>query len=114
MSKLELEAVLAAYDPAFERKLADAITRTIAAESKVANVMVIRTGETAAALVTVLASMMALSPAVTRSRAAIRKTAESFRKKLVANVRAAEQSPDFYEFRRRCFANDDRERGGRA
>jgi hypothetical protein len=104
----KLERAQAAVDPAFQAEHADVIIRAIVEHSMIDNVLVIRTGET----VTVLASMMALSPAGTRSRSAIRKTAEAFRKKLAANVRAAEGSPDFYEFRRRVFRDDDRERGG--
>ena len=116
MSKLdrEMERALAGFDEAFEAKLVDEITKAIAAASMIDGVMVLRTGETAAALVNVLASILALSPAATRSRAAIKKTADGFRKKLAANVRAAEGSPDFYEFKRRAFSNDDRERGGNA
>jgi hypothetical protein len=102
----------AAYDPASERKLADALITAIADCSLVDGAMVIRTGEAAAALTTVLASILALSPASTRSRAAIRKTSEAFRKKLAANVLAAEHSPDFYEFKRLAFHDDDRDRGG--
>jgi hypothetical protein len=111
-ASLDLERALAGFDTAFERQLADVIIRAIADQSMVDNVMVIRTGESAAALVTALASILALSPSSARSRAAIRKTSEAFRKKLTANVRAAERSPDFYEFRRRTFHAGDRERGG--
>jgi hypothetical protein len=114
MSKLELEAALAAYDERHERKLADALVRAIADQSMVDNVMVIRTGEAAAALTTALASILALSPASTRSRAAIKQTAEAFRRKLAAKVRAAEGSPDFYEFKRRTFQDGDSDRGGNA
>jgi hypothetical protein len=114
MSKLDLERAMAGFDEAFEAKLVDEITKAIAAVSMIDNVMVIRTGETAAALVTVLASMMALSPASTRSRAAIKQTAEGFRKKLVRQVRAAERNADVLDFKRRCFHDGDRERGGNA
>jgi hypothetical protein len=110
----KLERAMAGFDPAFERKLAAALVRTIADQSMIDGVRVIRTGEAAAALTTVLASILALSPASTRSRAAIRKTADGFRRKLAANVRAAEGSPDFYDFKARCFRDDDQERGGRA
>ena len=114
MSKLELERAMAAYDERHERKLADALVRTIADQSMIDGVMVIRSGECAAALVNVLATILAMSPASTRSRAAIRKTADGFRRKLQAQVRAAEQSPDLYELKRRTFHDGDRERGGRA
>jgi hypothetical protein len=114
MSRRELERAMAGFDERHERKLADALITAIADCSLVDGVMVIRTGEAAAALTTVLAPILALSPSSARSRAAIRKTSEAFRKKLAANVRAAEGSPDFYEFKRRTFRNDDRERGGNA
>jgi hypothetical protein len=116
MSKLdrELERAMAGFDEAFEAKLVDEITKAIAAASMIDNVMVLRTGEAAAALTTVLASILALSPASTRTRAAIKQTADGFRKKLVRQVRAAEGSPDFYEFKRRTFRDDDEQRGGRA
>jgi hypothetical protein len=52
------------YDEYFERVLADAIIEVIARESHVTdvNACVIRTGETASALVTVLTTMLAMSP----------------------------------------------------
>jgi hypothetical protein len=109
-----LERAMAAYNERFERELADAIIRTIADASMVDGVMVIRTGEAAAALTTVLASILALSPAAVRSPTAIREAAEGFRRKLQARVRAAEQDPQFADFKSRCFRDDDRERGGRA
>jgi hypothetical protein len=72
--------------------------------SLVDGVMVIRTGEAAAALTTVLASILALSPASTRSRSAIKQVADSFRKKLVRQVRAAEREmPTFSTSRRAAF-----------
>jgi hypothetical protein len=110
----ELERAMAGYDRAFEAKLVDEIIRTIVEQSMIDGVMVLRTGETAAALVTALASMMALSPASTRSRATIRQIAESFRKKLVGQVRAAERDPLFADFKNRCFHSGDRARGGNA
>ena len=100
------------YDPAFERRLTDALMGAIVETSRIDNCLVLRLGELAAALTTVLASMLALSPTTARSPAAIRKTAEGFRKKLIANVSAAECGGDFYEFRQRTFRDDDRERGG--
>jgi hypothetical protein len=116
MSKLdrEMERALAGFDEAFEAKLVDEVTKAIAAASMIDGVMVIRTGETAAALVTVLASMTALSPASTRSRAAIKKTSDGFRRKLLARVRQAERDPLFADFRSRCFRDDDEQRGGNA
>jgi hypothetical protein len=54
----------AGYDSEFEQMLAGAIVETIATKSLVtdANVMALRTGETAAALVFVLEMVMGLSP----------------------------------------------------
>jgi hypothetical protein len=114
MSRHDLERAMAGFDEAFERKLVDEITKAIADCSLIDGVMVIRTGETAAALVTVLASITALSPASTRSRAAIKQTADGFRRKLLARVRQAERDPLFADFKNRCFHSGDRARGGNA
>jgi hypothetical protein len=102
------------YDADFERKLASAIITAIAGASMIENCLVIRTGETAAALTTVLASMLGLSPSAARSPRAIKQITKSFGRKLTANVRAAENNPDFFRFKERTFRNDDRERGGHA
>jgi hypothetical protein len=117
MSKLE--RALAGYDAEFEARLVDEITAAVVNASRVTagnghQVMALRLGECANALTTVLAATLALSPASTRNRAAIRKTADAFRQKLAAKVRAAEDSPDIYEFKSRCFHGDDEQRGGRA
>lgn len=104
----------AAYDPAFERKLADAIVRIVIDELMIDAVLVLRTGELAAAPVTALASVLALSPASTRSRAAIKQVADAFRRKLLAQVRAAKRDADFLNLKARCFHDGDRGRGGRA
>ena len=111
MSKLE--RAIAAYDVAFKAELADALVRTIADKSMIDGVMVIRTGESAAALTAALASILAMSPAAARSRAAIKQTAESVRRNLQRQVRQAERDPLFADFKSRCFHDDDRERGGR-
>jgi hypothetical protein len=74
----------------------------------------LRLGECANALTTVQASTLALSPTTARSSKAIKQLAAAFRRKLAAKVRAAEGSPDFYEFKRRAFHSGDRQRGGRA
>jgi hypothetical protein len=112
--KPALERAMAGFDEAFQAELADAILRAIVDRSMIDGVLVLRTGEIAAALVNVLATALALSPASTRNRAAIKQTADGFRRKLLAKVRAAEGSPDIYEFKRRVFHDDDPERGGRA
>jgi hypothetical protein len=77
-------------------------------------VLALRLGETAGALMTILASALALSPSSTRSSKAIKQLAAAFRRKLAAKIRAAEGSPDLYEFRRRTFHDDDERRGGNA
>jgi hypothetical protein len=108
-----LARALGGYDEAFERKMADAIITAIGDASRIDDCIVIRTGESAAALTSVLASVLALSPSAARSPTAIRKLAESFRRKVMAQTRGAESSPDFYAFKGRCF-RDDGERGGNA
>lgn len=109
-----LARALAGYDERFEARLVDVITSAIADASMIDGVMVIRTGEAASALTSVLATVLALSPPATRSRAAIRKTADGFRHKLQARVRQAERDPLFADFKNRCFRDDDHERGGRS
>lgn len=112
----KLERALAGFDQVFEERLTEAIMTAIADASRIDDCLVIRTGESAAALVTVLASMMALSPASTRSWAAIKQVADGFRRKLAAKVRAAEREPAFADLKARAFSTDaaDRERGGNA
>jgi hypothetical protein len=117
MSKLE--RALAGYDSEFEARLVDEITAAIVNASMVTagnghQVMALRLGECANALTTVLAATLALSPAAARNRSAIKQTADGFRRKLAAKVRAAEDSPDFHDFKSRCFHDGDRERGGNA
>jgi hypothetical protein len=117
MSKLE--RAMAGYDERFERKVVDEITAAIANTSMLSDgdghqVLALCLGQTASALTTILASTLALSPSSTRSRAAIKQLAAAFRRKLQACVRAAEQSPDLYEFKRRVFHSGDRARGGNA
>jgi hypothetical protein len=77
-------------------------------------VLALRLGETANALTTVLASTLSLSPSSARSRAAIKKTADGFRRMLQTRVRQAERDPLFADFRSRCFRDDDERRWGRA
>jgi hypothetical protein len=62
------------YDPDFERAITTAISTAIAQVSRVTdcNAMVLRTGEIITALTTVLASTIALSPAITRSPTQVR------------------------------------------
>jgi hypothetical protein len=86
----------AGYDPEFEQILADAITETIAKASLVtdANVMAIRTGETAAALVFVLEMVMGLSPAMD-TPSELRKFAEHTAKRLRKNISRLRADPEF-------------------
>jgi hypothetical protein len=92
-------------DPRFERALADAIGTAIATTSVVvdAPIMAIRTGETLAALVTTLASVLALSPAA-RSPTALRRAVDTIAKQLRRQAAAAVADPSVHEFKRRgCF-----------
>ena len=93
------------YDAEHERALMEAITQAIFDASKVsdANAIVIRTGEAAQALLTVLAGTLAMSPSATRSPTALRKTCDDFSKSLRRKVSAAEQNADMQEFLRRTF-----------
>lgn len=93
----------AGYDEGFERALVDAITAAIAQASIVtdSNIMVIRTGETASALVTALASTLAMSPAATRSPAAVRKITDDIRRRLLLRIGRGQAEAD--AFRARVF-----------
>ena len=95
------------HDEAHEQALLEAITQAIFEASKVSdcNAVVIRTGEATQALLTALACILAMSPSVTRSPAAIRKTVDDLGKRLRRQVASAEQSPDLGEFVRRSFRN---------
>ena len=92
-----------AYDKDHERALMEAITRTIFETSAVsdADAIVIRTAECAQALVIVLAGVLAMSPAATRSPTAIRRTIDDLGKRLRRQSTAAETSEDLQEFIRR-------------
>ncbi len=113
MSK-SLEHALAGYDETFQHMLTEALMGAIVDCSRIDDVVAFRTAETARALTHVLAVFLAMSPTSVRSPTAIRKTAESFRKILAANVRYAERSPDFYKFKQRTFRNDNKTRGANA
>jgi hypothetical protein len=95
------------YDSEHERALLKAITQAIFEESKLrdCNAVAIRTGEVTQALMTALAGIVAMSPSVTRSPTAIRKTIDDFGKSLRRKVSAAEQCPDLKDFLRRSFWN---------
>ena len=97
------------YDEAHERALLEAITQAIFETSRVSdcNPVVIRTGEAAQALLTALACVLAMSPSVTRSPAAIRKTIDDLGKRLRRRGASTEQSPDVKDFVRQSFRGDD-------
>ena len=97
------------YDKDHERALLEAITRAIFESSTVsdANAIVIRTGEAAEALLTVLAGILAMSPSATRSPTAIRRTVDDLGKRLRRQIAAAEGSEDLQEFIRRTFRGND-------
>jgi hypothetical protein len=100
------------YDEAHETELMKAITEVIVTTSMVsdANVAAIRTGECTEALLTILASILAMSPSVTRSPTAIRNTIDEIGKRLRRKIAAAEASEDLQDFLRRgCFRSSDTE-----
>ena len=83
----------------------EAITRTIFETSVVSdvNAIVLRTGETAEALITILAGVLAMSPSVARSPTALRRTIDNLHKRLRCKVAAAEKSADLQDFLHRSF-----------
>ena len=100
-----------AYDKDHERTLMEAVTTAIFNASKVSdcNAVVIRTGEAASALTTVLANILALSPSACRSPTAIRKTVDDLGKRLRRRIATAEKDADLQEFIRRSFRGNDTE-----
>ena len=97
------------YDKDHERALLKVITEAILEAPKVSdcNAVVIRTGEAAQALVIVLAGVLAMSPAATRSPTAIRRTIDDLGKRLRRQIAAAEASEDLQEFISRTFRGND-------
>lgn len=95
----------AGYDPAFEHALLGAITAAIAEASRAAdcNVLILRTSETASALLTALAAVLAMSPDAVRSPTAIRKTADDLHRRLRRHVRTAERDAVVQDFIDRSF-----------
>ena len=98
-----------AYDKGHERALMEAITRSIFEASAVsdADANVIRTAERAQALVIVLAGVLAMSPAATRSPTAIRRTIDDLGKRLRRQIAVTEASEDLQEFISRTFRGND-------
>jgi hypothetical protein len=97
------------YDPTFERTLVEEITLAIGRASicSDADVLALRTGETASALLTVFAATLALSPEAARSPTAIRKTVDELAKRLRLRVAKAQASAEVQDFARRCFHGND-------
>ena len=97
------------YDKDHERALMEAITRTIFETSAVsdADAIVIRTAECTQALVIVLAGVLAMSPAATRSPTAIRRTIHDLGKRLRRQIAVTEASEDLQEFISRTFRGND-------
>src|SRR5262245_5594653 len=101
-------ATAAGYDSDFERALVSAITEAIGRASMAADApaLVIRTGETLSALMTVMAGTLVMSPSVRRSPAAIRKMTDELRRRLHRRIADAERDADVQNFIKRCFRGD--------
>jgi hypothetical protein len=97
------------YDAEHERALLDAIVQAIFATSRVSDcdAIILRTAEAAEALSTALAGVLALSPGVTRSPTALRRTVDDLGKRLRTRVAAAEKSAAVQDFVRRSFRGTD-------
>jgi hypothetical protein len=97
------------YDPEFERAITTAVSEAIAQVSLVtdASAMVLRTGEIIAALTTVLASTIALSPAITRSPTQVREFLAENAKRLQRQTMQAVEHPDTERFRKSWFNGND-------
>jgi hypothetical protein len=107
--RITYERAVLEYDKEHERALLEAITEAIIDASLVtdANAIVIRTGEAAEALLTTLASILAMSPSAARSPTAIRKTADELGKQIRRKVAAAEANEALQDFIRRSFRGND-------
>jgi hypothetical protein len=99
------ERAMSGYNAEYEQGLVDAIMRAIADASKVtdADAAVLRTGETASALLTCLAVVLAMSPAAVRSPSAVRQTLDALGKRLRGRLATSEHSPGFPDFMRHAF-----------
>lgn len=97
------------YDPEFERAITTAVSEAIARVSLVTdvNAMVLRTGEIIAALTTMLASTIALSPAITRSPTQLRKFLKENARRLQQKTMQAVDDPDMKRFRASWFDGND-------
>jgi hypothetical protein len=97
------------YDKQFERALTETIVAAIAEVSRVsdAHAIVFRTSETTSALITVLAGMLAMSPATCRSPTAIRQKMDVLHKRLRQQIAMMRSNPEFEAFLRQCFHGND-------
>jgi hypothetical protein len=109
MSTASYERATTSYDEDHETELVNAVLAAIVNTSKVTdvNAVVLRTGEIGNALVSALACVLALSPAVMRSPTTIRNTTEEIRKRLLRRVSATANDPEMVSFKARCFNGDD-------
>lgn len=101
------------YDPQFEAALVDEIGIAIAKASLCtdANVLALRTGETITALTTMLASIVAMTPAATQSPTALRKLVDEIAKRLRTQAAHAAHDPEVRAFRERVFHHGQEVRG---
>jgi hypothetical protein len=97
------------YDEAFEVDLLVALSRCIAETSRVsdANAVCLRTGETCSALLTCIAGVLALSPAVAGSPAILHRAIERFQRELHQRLGAALTDAEVGRFRRHVFSAGD-------
>jgi hypothetical protein len=114
-----LERALSGYDADFEQQLLDRIITTIVDASLIEHAdgrktLALRLGESASALTTALACVLAMSPAAAHNTAAIKETSRRFRRKLHTQVDRARRDPGLHDFLRRSFNHTDKARGGRA
>jgi hypothetical protein len=102
------------YDDKHEKALIEEFLQAIVKVSLISNppVLVLRTGEIANALTTVLTMTLAMSPSVVRSPHAIRDITDRMRKRLIKGA----ADPAMRDFLDRVFQGDvaDRKRGGNA
>jgi hypothetical protein len=96
------------YDDAHERDLLNAITAAIIQASKVSDcdVIALRTGEAASALVSALALVLAMSPSAVRSPTSIRKMLDELRRRLRRRVADATTNADLQDSLARVFRDD--------
>jgi hypothetical protein len=99
----------AGYDPDFERALVDELGTTLATASLCTDtkVMAVRISESIGALTTILAGLVALTPAAARSPTATRKLIDQIAKDLRRQVAQARADSEVRDFVKRCFRNGD-------